>query len=199
MWLFHKKNKNIINDQKSDERTASEQDIGEICLKIAEIISKNDTSVISELKEGFANPLAYVAKYHKHLSELFMLDEFEMEGYVRDKWWLMTDVLELYDYVCKRDWKDELEDFLFFLSDTKRAKLEQTRLYELGLPFSENDDIPKWSSLIDNELTNRNLTVGNIDTESDEYTLFLCTTDELELLQKYAQSINHKIAPAKME
>ena len=199
MWLFEKKNNDTKKEQESNKITVSEQNIEEICLKIAEIISGNDKNVMSELKESYANPQTYITKYHEHLSEDYMLDEDEMEDFVRDKWWMMTDILEIKEYVCKRDWKDELEDFLFFLSRTKRSVSENIKLDQLDLSFSENDSIPQWSELIDKELTNRNLAVGNIDMESDEYTVFLCAVKELETLKKYAHSINHKIDFAKME
>ena len=197
MWLFGKKNNDIAKEQKSSVETVSEQSIEEMCLKIAEMISGNDKCVMTELKESYANPQAYIAKYHEHLSGDYMLEENEMEAYVSDKWWLMTDLLEIKEYVCKRDWKDELEDFLYFLSETKRAVSENIRLDELDLPFSEEGDIPEWSALIDKELTNKNLAVGNIETESDEYTVFLCAVDVLERLEKCAGAMNHKITCAK--
>ncbi|MDE7205864.1 MAG: hypothetical protein K2N90_01655 [Lachnospiraceae bacterium] len=197
MWNFGKKNNDVKGEQESSVGTVSEQSIEEMCLKIAEMISGNDRGIIAELKESYANPQAYIAKYHEHLSEDCMFDEIEMEAYVSDKWWLMTDLLEIKEYVCKRDWKDELEDFLYFLSETKRAVSENVRLDKLDLPFSEEGDIAEWSALIDKELTSKNLAVGNIDTESDEYTVFLCAVDELERLEKCAGAMNHKITFAK--
>lgn len=199
MWLFGKKNNDVKKEQESKETADSEQNIEEMCLKIAEIISGNDKSVISELRESYANSQTYIAKYHEHLSEDYMFDEGEIEDFVCDKWWLMTDILEMKEYVCKRDWKDELGDFLFFLSGTKRAVSENIKLDQLDVSFSESGSIPQWSELIDKELTNRNLAVGNINTESDEYTVFLCAVEELEALKKYAHSIDRKIEFARME
>jgi len=197
MWPFGKNNNDVKKEQESNEKTISEQTIEEMCLKIAEIISENDKSVMIELKESYANPQTYIAKYHEHLAEDYMLGEDKMEDFVRDKWWLMTDILEIQEFVCKRDWKDELQNFLYFLSGTKRAVSENIRLDKLALPFSEDDDILRWSELIDKELINRNLAVGNIDTDSDEYTVFLCEVDELEVLGKCADTIGHKITFAK--
>ena len=196
MWLFGKKSNDVKKEQESNETADSEQNIEEMCLKIAEIISGNDKSVISELREIYANPQTYIAKYHE---QDYMFVEGKMNDFVCDKWWLMADILEIKEYVCKRDWKDELEDFLFFLSGTKRAVSENIKLDQLDVPFSESGSIPQWSELIDKELTNRNLAVGNINTESDEYTVFLCAVEELEALKKYAHSIDRKIEFARME
>lgn len=195
--FFKKKNNDTKIEIKSDEKIISEQDIEENCLKIAEIISGGGENVMSELRESYANPQIYITKHHEHLLEAYALEEEEMEEFACDKWWLMTDILEMNRYVCKRDWKDELEDFLFFLFETKRALSENIKIDSTDLPFSESGSVPQWSELIDHALADKNLIVGNIDTESDEYTLFLCTVDELKALSEYARSIHQKIAPAK--
>lgn len=52
----------------------------------------------------------------------------EMKEYAIDKWWLMIDILEQHNYICTRDWKDELQDFLHFLFQTKRAVSENIEI-----------------------------------------------------------------------
>ena len=36
----------------------------------------------------------------------------------------MVDTLEKYNYVCERDWKDEFEDFIYFLSNLKTFDID---------------------------------------------------------------------------
>ena len=179
------------------KQVVSEQEVTEKCLKIAEIISNKDIDIMQDLRESFESPKMYIDKYHEHLSEDYMLNEKEMKDFAADKWMLMVDILELHGYICSRDWKDELQDFLYFLCQTKRAVSENITFDESDSAFSEEDDISIWSALIDDILAGKNLVVGNIDTDSDQYTLFICTVEELILLKEYSSVINHRIDFAK--
>lgn len=171
--------------------------LAEKCLEIAEIISNKDTDVMSELRESFASPSTYIDKHREHLSEYFMLDENKLNDFAADKWRAMVEILELHEYVFTRDWKDELGDFLYFLLQTKRAVAENIKIEESDPVFSEEGDIPEWCTLIDDKLAAKNLVVGNIDTDSDEYTVFICTAEEMLSLKKCSSAINHRIDFAK--
>lgn len=171
--------------------------LAEKCLEIAEIISNKDAGVMSEIRESFASPSTYIDKHREHLSEYFFLDENELNDFAADKWRVMVDILELHEYVCMRDWKDELEDFLYFLLQTKRAVAENIKIDESDPAFSEEGDIPEWSTLIDDKLAGKNLVVGNINTDSDAYTVFICTAEEMLSLKKCSSAINHRIDFAK--
>ena len=86
---------------------------------------------------------------------------------------------------------------MYFLCQTKRAVSENITFDESDSAFSEDDDISIWNALIDDKLAEKNLVVGNIDTDSDQYTLFICTVEELILLKEYSSVINHRIDFAK--
>lgn len=149
------------------------------------------------MREGLFEPLSYIKKHRDYLRENYMLGDAETKAYVEDKWQLMTDILETYGYVCTRDWKDELQDFLYFLFRTKAAKAEDICVNSTEWPLPEEGDIPLWCELIDDKLAAKNLAVGCIDTDSDEYTLFICSNEALIALKKVALSINRKIDYAK--
>lgn len=189
MWFFGKK---CDKEKKEPENKFNPVQTDEMYLKIAEILTNNDAEVISEIKEGYAYPQNYIEKHHERLAE-YMMDE-EMKGCVLNKWWLMVDTLEIHNYVCVRDWKDELEDFLYFLSQTKRATAEGIEIDQLSSALSQDGDIAQWCKIIDGKLTEKNLVVGNIDTESDQYTLFLVTKQELASLEECASSVNQIIS-----
>lgn len=189
MWLSDKKGNK--EKKESEEKSGSVQ-TDEVYLKIAEIITNNDMEVISEIKDGYANPQDYIQKHHERLSE-YILDE-EMKDCVLNKRWLMIDILEIHNYVCVRDWKDELEDFLYFLFQTKRAIAEGIEIDQSDSALSQDGDIPQWCKIVDEKLAEKNIVVGNIDTESDQYTLFLATKQELASLEECASTVNQIIS-----
>ena len=165
-------------------------------LEIARIITENDAEVLAEMRESFMDSRGYAVRHSARLLEEYGMDEDELRNAAADHWWLMTDILELHGYVCTRDWKDELQDFLYFLFQTKRAVSEGLSMTGLETEFSENDSIPVWSRLLGERLSGRRLVVGNIDTDSDSYTVFFCTEEEMELLKKTASETGHTITCA---
>ena len=162
-------------------------------LEIARIITENDIEVQSEMRESFRDPQGYAARHIERLLEEYGMDEEEIRDAAADHWWLMTDILESYGYVCTRDWKDELEDFLHFLFRTKRAVSLGLSTTGLKTEFSEKDSIPEWSRQLDAEFSEKGIAVGNIDTDSDSYTVFFCTKKEMELLKKLASETGHAV------
>lgn len=167
--------------------------------EIVRIITNDNAEVMEEIKEGFIYPQKYIEKHYEHLSQDYMLNDKEIKNYTMDKWRLMVDLLEQHNFVCIRDWKDELQDFLYFLFQTKRAVSENLEKDKLNLNsiLSEEGNLSQWSGIIDEKLTDKNLVIGHIDTDSDQYTLFLCTRQELASLKECASSVGHIISYAK--
>lgn len=169
-------------------------DVEKTCVEIAQIISQNEKEVVAAFQEGLAAPQQYLAQQEQRLKSQYPLSKEEMKRCVADPWWLMRDVLEQYQVVCTRDWKDELEDFLFFLFGTKRAKAEGLTLDPRYFGLSRAGDIPEWSRLLNGKLADKGLVVGYLGTEADEYTLFLTTQEELDTLERLAYSIHQIIS-----
>ena len=144
----------------------------EAYFEIVKQIAPDDPEVLLALREGFSHPEAYADRHRERLQKEYWLEPEELSQCVRDPWWLMLDILQRYGSVCVRDWKDEWQDFRFFLCQTKRAQQEEIVIQESDLAFSENGDIRQWCSRLDEKLAERNLVVENIDTESDAYAVF---------------------------
>lgn len=194
MWPFGRKKSDL---QKEPEKKFDIVQMDEAYFKIAEIITKNDTEVMREIKESFANPQDYQEKHDERLSNCYMLNEKERKAFVLNRWMLMIDILERYNYVCSRDWKDELDDFLYFLFHTKRAVSEQLEGDRFKLVLSQEGDIPQWSTIINGKLAEKNLVVGYIGTDSDSYIVFLCSKQELACLEECASAVNQVICRLK--
>lgn len=191
------KEESIANEDSNTYEAAKSQHSAcrpdENYLEIARIITDNDLEVKSEMQESFHDPQGYAARHIERLSEEYGMDEEELRDAAADHWWLMTDILETHGYVCTRDWKDELQDFLHFLFQTKRAGSQGLSVNGLKTEFSESGSIPEWCRLLDEELSEKEIAVGNIDTDSDSYTVFFCTKAEMEILKKLASETGHTV------
>lgn len=196
MWLFGKK-KHQEAPQGNPMETVISQQEQEAYFEIVKQIAPHDPEVLHELREGFSNSEKYVGQHRERLQEEGWLEHEKVLECVQDPWWLMLDILQRYGYVCVRDWKDEWQDFRFFLCQTKRAQQEGIQIEASDPDFLEQGDISEWCRQLDEKLTERNLVVGNIDTESDAYAVFFCTREELDSLRQSASLLHQKIDFAK--
>ena len=169
-------------------------DVGSTCLEIARVITQSDSEVLSELQEALAAPERYLEREKERLQALYPRSEEELKRCAADPWWLMREILEQYQFVCTRDWKDEREDFLTFLFETRRAKAEGLLLDSNFFDFPQEGNIPEWSRLLEQKLAEKGLVVGYLGTEGDEYTVFFTTWKELALLERCASSIHQVIS-----
>lgn len=191
MWLFGKKNHQTPEEPEKKPEPAQ---LEEPYLTIAATITQNDAAVLADMQEGFADPQGFLEKHYEYLPEAM---QQLMNDWTTDKWWLLSDILERHNYICKRDWKDELQDFLGFLFQTRRAVQEKLELDQLSYGLLPEGEIPEWSALLDERLKEKDLVVGNLVQDADEYAVFLCTPREMEILQECAATIDQTICCAK--
>lgn len=181
-----------LADRHKVDDSAYEQALREI----AGIISGDDKNIASELNEYIMDAEKY---FHDHLDEFMDAAEFEGYGDMKksagQKWLTLVMILEKGHYVCSRDWKDERDDFVYFVQGLTFFKENHLTLRPEWLRREGN--ISEWCSLLDERWKMREMCVGAIDTDSDEYVLFVCKETDLEKLKKIAVKINRRIDSAK--
>lgn len=185
MGLFHK----LI---KKTEKEAATECPEQTILKIAGLISHQNQAVVDELKECLSNVEAYFSSHPDMLEEWVLEDVTDAHEPCRIA---LVHILEQANYVCIRDWKDEKEDFLYFVQN-----LEGFQNFDLTLNpdwLDEDGSIAEWSAVLDRMWQDKNCCLTAIDIESDSYVLFLCDGKTLKKLQSCAESIGYHIGPAK--
>jgi len=165
---------------------------GKELLEIAEIISCQDALVGKEVKECAADVKAYFTAHTELFEEWGVRDCSDEATIVR---LAMVHFLEQGNYVCVRDWKDEKEDFVYFVQNLNGFQERGLSLEEDWL--DEDDNISVWSEILDEKWEEKGSCLGAIDLESDCYVLFVCTRDTLERLQELAGRIGWNIGAAK--
>ncbi len=135
--------------------------------------------------------------FHEH-GDAFLergIDEFDEISLREIQWLSMVDILAENQYVCEQDWKDELDDFLYFVRELKEIKAAALPL-EVEW-FDKNADIHEWCAIMDGKWKSSGMCLAGIDIESDSYVLFPCRDDKLNELKKLAKIVSCRIDYAK--
>lgn len=161
---------------------------------IAAIISGNDGSVLEKVKDCLRDTESYFKEYADTFFErgIEKFDELPLRELQRIA---IVDILEENLYMCERDWKDELDDFLYFVGELKGTK-RQTLPLKMEW-FNDDGDISEWSAIIDDEWKSFGMCLAGIDIESDSYVLFPCKIDKLSELETLAKTVSYRIDYAK--
>lgn len=107
------------------------------------------------------------------------------------QWLGLVDILEEHGWVCERDWKDELEDFSYFVQNLHGFQ-------QLGLELDpdwldEDEDIPAWCGILTEKWSAQGVRMAAIDIDSDSYVLFPVSSARFAGLQKLAEGIGQHI------
>lgn len=149
--------------------------------KIAAEISDQDGAVLKEVCECLSDTQKYFMENEEDYEERSVTYD---EGEEVVQWLGMVDILIKNNYVCERDYKDELEDFLYFVQELKGIKSNDLTLEEDW--FDEDADITDWCSIIDGKWASQGMCIAAIDIDSDSYVIFPCKINVLQNLQEYA-------------
>lgn len=163
--------------------------VDEVLLKIAEIISFNDRKIVKELElilEDFHNYLRKNSNFNYSFDEINYLSTKEK---IELKVVAMVLLLNKSGYICYLDWKCELEDFKIFFDVIKKLGIDENIYNFNRLKLNEDDDIEVWSR----EFNKKGIFIGNIDTNSDSYSIFPTTKKSLEELRELGDKIGVKI------
>lgn len=167
----------------------------EAYVEIARIISENDSEVVGLIEEALQNPYEF---YNKHcedelLGELLYsidIEEVNPKELMGD---ILLIVLESKNYLCFRDWKDELEDFVFFVGDMVTAKKHKLNPEEMPIEFDEEKDIAVWIYQINNHLKNSPFILAAIDIDSDSYQLTYIKREDFAHLGELIKQIGFEL------
>lgn len=175
----------MINWFRRKNRGEKEQPVSEKpLLEIARIISGDDEAVMLDADLCVSAPTAWFSLHERRFQErqLFHIERADDLDLVR--WLGLVDILEEHEHVCERDWKDEKEDFVYFLS-----RLSGTRRLRLSIQdkwLNEQEDIWHWSCVLNRKWRAQQCCVAAMDIDSDSYVLFPCRLSDLEKLRRLA-------------
>lgn len=167
--------------------------VDEVLLKIAEIISFNDRKIVKELEgilEDFHNYLRKNSNFNYSFDEINSLSTKEK---VELKVVAMVLLLNESGYICYLDWKCELEDFKMLFDVIKKLGIDENIHNFNRLKLNEDDDIEVWSREFNKIFNKKGIFIGNIDTNSDSYSIFPTTKKSLEELRELGDKIDIKI------
>lgn len=167
--------------------------VDEILLKIAEIISFNDRKIAKELElilEDFHNYLRKNSNFNYSFDEINYLTTEEK---IELKVVAMILLLNESGYICYLDWKCELEDFKIFFDVIKKLGIDENIYNFNRLKLNEDDDIEVWSKEFNKFFSKKGIFIGNINTNSDSYSIFPTTKKSLEELRELGDKIDIKI------
>lgn len=154
------------------------------CVEIAKIISNNNSNVIKEIKECVINPNLYYERNKSKYKERGIDNSSNIDTVI---WIGLVNCLIKNNCLCERDYKDELEDFIYFMNSMNYdVKFDKEEL-------NENGYVADWCAELDKKLQPKNLCVGGVDIDSDSYVMFICERNTLEKLSQLAKNINHNI------
>lgn len=164
-----------------------------ILLKIAEILSFNDRAVIKKLEiifEDFRNYLREDSSFRYIDDEIKALSDKEK---IELKVMALVLLLSERGYICYLDWKCELDDFAMLSDVMKKAGINEDICSIEDLNLDEDDDIEIWCEKFNREFAKKDVLIGNIDTNSDSYSIFPITKQNLNQVSELGKKIGLKI------
>lgn len=164
-----------------------------ILLKIAEILSSNDRKIIKKLElilEDFYKYLKSNENFYYISNDINSISQKEM---INLKVVAMVLLLSENGYICYLDWKCELEDFEMVIDVMKKIGIDENICNLDKLNLNEDDDIEVWSKEFNKILSEKDIFIGNIDTNSDSYFIFPIFKENLEKLRELGKKINTEI------
>lgn len=189
--ILKKKNKDLKLKDLGDN-SCDKKDNLQAYIEIARIVCDGDEKVIQEASDCIFNPQNYF-NAHKGRYENRGIDEFSDS--IFNKWIGLVDILIIHNYVCERDWKDEKEDFMYFLNNLKGFKENNLTIDSEWL--NEDDDIVKWCQVLDEKWNSQGIGVMCFDIGSDSFVFFLGKLANLECLKESASLLGQRIDFAK--
>ena len=173
---------------KKDETSYADK----ILLKIARIVSFNDGKILKKLElilEDFNSYLRNDTNF-RYITEINALSKEEkIELKVVAMVWLLSES----GYICYLDWKCELEDFQMIFNVMKKVGIDENICNIEDLNLDEDDDIEVWSEEFNKVFSKKDIFIGNIDTNSDSYSIFPVNKANLEKLRELGNKIGMKI------
>lgn len=163
-------------------------------VEIVKIVTNNDKKVVEQVVLCGADIEKYFAD-NRVQYEQRGIEDFEEKEENTLCWLGMVDILEQNGYVCERDWKDEKEDFISFVSELNGVKEHNLTIEDEW--FDEDGYVAEWASVIDEKWMAYGMCLASIDIGGDCYVLFACKLSELESLKELSEKAGFRIDFAK--
>lgn len=188
MGIFNRRKKKDPLSPQPAAPEAGRKPCGPALAEIARLISYGDEAVLQEVSACTADPQAWFAAHQDRYEERGVLSGGDLELV---QWLGLADILEEHGCVCERDWKDEKEDFIFFVQNLKGFR-EQSLVLDPAWLDGE-DDIPAWCHVLAEKWSSQEVRMAAIDMDSDSYVLFPVPSGQFPALQKAAREIGRTI------
>lgn len=150
-------------------------------LETALAISGNDRRVAAAVDAALNDPKKYIKQNEKRFNErgIKLDDEDLANGFDADEllFLAMLGELEMFDYAFEFDYKCELEDFLWGLTQMKTYDLIKDVIRTIEL--DENGDIEKWGREVNKTLGGKAY-ICYMHIDSDSYPLAIVTPEAFE-------------------
>ena len=176
------------NETAPEALEPSVKPIGPTVAELARMISSGDEAVLRDITACTEDPAGWFASHHERYEER-SVDSPDDPDLVQ--WLGLVDILEEHGWVCERDWKDELEDFSYFVQNLRSFSALNLELDPDW--FDEDEDIPAWCGILTDKWAAQGVRMAAIGIDSDSYVLFPVTSSQFETLQKLAGQIGHCI------
>lgn len=164
----------------------------ELFVQIGRKISREDPAVTAELTLCVHDPVGYF-EAHREQYEAHSIETAEDLDILR--WIGLVDILEQCGYACDRDYRDTLEQFVYFVGQLHQMQRAELTIEISGLDTQES--IPQWCVALDEAWAEKGYQMAVLDMDSDSYVLFPCPIAEYRELADLAARIGHRIMLAK--
>ncbi|MCH5267732.1 MAG: hypothetical protein J1E62_05245 [Lachnospiraceae bacterium] len=176
--------------KKTEDKKTRQGGNKELLTELVRILSDNNSEIKNEMERCLSDAKSY---YDTH-TDLF--SEWGLAEYSDGREiYLITlvDLLEKANIVCIRDYKDEKEDFIYFVQNLTGYKNGNLSLEEDWL--QEDGDITVWAEVLGQHWDGYELAA--IDMDSDSYVLFVCDANTLAELMRLGENTGIHIDLAK--
>lgn len=166
------------------ENKSEEKDYSFIA-DIAALITDNDSTVVSKLRECVCDPWGYAAKNAERYSERGIDVSDKKKTDTDDICWIgMVDELSENGYLFAVDYSDDSENILWGLSQLKNYGLIEE--YADGFETDDEDEVEKFIHKLNSAL--KDSCVCMIDIDSDSYELIIASYDVYKKISAIAKS-----------
>ena len=188
MGLFDRFKKKDGNPEVPPVPAKTPAPFGPAAVEIARVISGGDKAVMEEIAACTEDPKNWFEEHRDRYEERGVDSHGDLD---QVQWLGLVDILADHGWVCERDWKDELEDFLFFLQQLKGCQALQLPLDPAW--FNPDGDIPAWCGVLTEKWSAQGVRMAAIGIDSDSYVLFPASAAQFASLQALAEEIGQSI------
>ncbi|CYU20376.1 DUF6630 family protein [Streptococcus suis] len=169
--------------------------------ELSDLMSNGDRELFLQLREVvFASDPHEILNFMERILDSESFDDFldrVGESEKENLWLILIKLLEHLNYICVRDYKDNLEDFIYFFDCLQQVRNAGISLKLDSGGLSPIASISEWARVIDNKYLDENFCLGAVDMDTDSYYLFFSKQATFIRLQELAGNLGYRIDYAK--